>query len=133
MGRVNSYKKDLSTTLLNSKNRTRRVDQIPYGKVLILPSLSSKLTASPHHMPLPFSRFYQVYSGTNQNYKVARLEENTTYQLRICASNEAGTGPFSPTASLSTTKAPPPLIKGMLNPITFLWDEGNIAGNSKGK
>lgn len=55
--------------------------------------------------------FYQVYSGTNQNYKVARLEENTTYHLRICASNEAGTGPFSPIASLSTTKAPPPLIK----------------------
>ncbi|XP_050695268.1 fibronectin type-III domain-containing protein 3A-like isoform X4 [Eriocheir sinensis] len=55
--------------------------------------------------------FYQVYSGTNQNYKVARLEENTKYHLRICASNEAGTGPFSPIASLSTTKAPPPLIK----------------------
>lgn len=55
--------------------------------------------------------FYQVYSGTNQNYKVARLEENTKYHLRICASNEAGTGPFSPITSLSTTKAPPPLIK----------------------
>ncbi|KAK8391572.1 hypothetical protein O3P69_017245 [Scylla paramamosain] len=55
--------------------------------------------------------FYQVYSGTNQNYKVARLEENTKYHLRICANNEAGTGPFSPITSLSTTKAPPPLIK----------------------
>lgn len=61
---------------------------------------------------ISIDRFYQVYSGTNQNYKVARLEENTKYHLRICASNEAGTGPFSPITSLSTTKAPPPLIKG---------------------
>ncbi|KAG7174397.1 Fibronectin type-III domain-containing protein 3a-like [Homarus americanus] len=55
--------------------------------------------------------FYQVYSGTNQNYKVVRLEENTAYHLRICASNEAGVGPYSAVAHLSTTKAPPPPLK----------------------
>ncbi|KAK7020755.1 Fibronectin type 3 domain [Halocaridina rubra] len=52
--------------------------------------------------------FYQVYSGTNQNFKLVRLEENTEYRLRICASNEAGVGPYSPIVELSTTKAPPP-------------------------
>lgn len=55
--------------------------------------------------------FYQVYNGTNQNYKVVRLEENTEYHLRICASNEAGIGPYSAVAHLSTTKAPPPPLK----------------------
>ncbi|XP_068242077.1 fibronectin type-III domain-containing protein 3A-like isoform X2 [Palaemon carinicauda] len=52
--------------------------------------------------------FYQVYSGTNQNFKLVRLDENTEYRLRICASNEAGVGPYSPVVHLSTTKAPPP-------------------------
>ncbi|XP_071530089.1 fibronectin type-III domain-containing protein 3A-like isoform X6 [Panulirus ornatus] len=55
--------------------------------------------------------FYQVYNGTNQNYKVVRLEENTEYRLRICASNEAGVGPYSAVAHLSTTKAPPLPLK----------------------
>lgn len=84
--------------------------------------LPSLILSSRHYHHLEYhitiistDRFYQVYSGTNQNYKVARLEENTTYHLRICASNEAGTGPFSPIASLSTTKAPPPLIKGRVS------------------
>ncbi|XP_063590044.1 fibronectin type-III domain-containing protein 3A-like [Penaeus indicus] len=54
------------------------------------------------------TEFYQVYNGTNQNFKVVRLEENTLYRLRICASNEAGVGPYSPVVELRTTKAPPP-------------------------
>lgn len=47
----------------------------------------------------------------SQSYKVVRLEENTEYRLRICASNEAGTGPYSPVAHFSTVKAPPPPLK----------------------
>ncbi|XP_042879539.1 fibronectin type-III domain-containing protein 3A-like isoform X2 [Penaeus japonicus] len=54
------------------------------------------------------TEFYQVYNGTNQNFKVVRLEENTLYRLRICANNEAGVGPYSPVVELRTTKAPPP-------------------------
>lgn len=57
-------------------------------------------------------RFYQIYSGTNHSFKVGKLEENSTYRLRICASNEAGLGPFSEPVEFTTTKAPPPPIKG---------------------
>ncbi|RXG73719.1 Fibronectin type-III domain-containing protein 3a [Armadillidium vulgare] len=57
------------------------------------------------------SEFYQIYSGTNHSFKVGKLEENSTYRLRICASNEAGLGPFSDPLEFTTTKAPPPPIK----------------------
>ncbi|KAK4328332.1 hypothetical protein Pmani_001253 [Petrolisthes manimaculis] len=79
------------------------------GKNLDLLTYSLQMEfPNPHHGT---KEFYQVYSGTSQSYKVVRLEENTEYRLRICASNEAGTGPYSPIACLSTTKAPPPPLK----------------------
>lgn len=79
------------------------------GKNLDLLSYSLQMEfPNPHNGT---REFYQVYSGTGQSYKVVRLEENMEYRLRICASNEAGTGPYSPVARLSTIKAPPPPLK----------------------
>lgn len=52
-----------------------------------------------------------VYSGVNTSHKVTRLSENTIYKFRICASNEAGNGPYSEEYSFSTLKAPPAAMK----------------------
>ena len=58
-------------------------------------------------------RFYQIYSGTNQYFKINKLEEITGYRLKICASNEAGVGPFSEPIEFFTSKAPPAPLKGL--------------------
>ena len=57
-------------------------------------------------------RFHVVYSGTGVSHKVSKLSENRTYKFRLCASNEAGQGPFSNTYEFKTAYAHPPAIKG---------------------
>lgn len=59
-------------------------------------------------------RYSIVYSGVNTSHKVSRLSENTIYKFRICASNEAGNGPYSEEYSFSTLKAPPAAMKGII-------------------
>ena len=56
--------------------------------------------------------FQPVYTGPAHNHKVTRLSELTSYEFRIYASNEAGSGPHSDTCSFTTTKAPPAAPKG---------------------
>ena len=63
-------------------------------------------------MDLVFCRFHAVYSGTGVSHKVSKLAENKTYKFRLCASNEAGQGPFSTTYEFKTAYAHPPAIKG---------------------
>lgn len=53
-----------------------------------------------------------MYRGTSTSTKVTRLTEDTEYQFRICAINGAGQGPFSDLYKFSTSKAPPPQVKG---------------------
>jgi len=53
-----------------------------------------------------------VYSGPSHSYKVNKLSEMTSYDFRIFASNVAGSGPYSETYTFTTTKAPPPSLKG---------------------
>ncbi|XP_052782735.1 fibronectin type-III domain-containing protein 3A-like isoform X3 [Mya arenaria] len=55
--------------------------------------------------------FIEVYKGQALNTKVNRLSEMTSYDFRIYASNDAGSGPYSETYTFSTTKAPPPALK----------------------
>lgn len=56
--------------------------------------------------------FIQIYDGINHSHKVSKLSEDTEYTFRICASNEAGQGPYSDHYTFKTTKAPPPALKG---------------------
>lgn len=56
--------------------------------------------------------FQSVYSGSAHAFKVNRLLEMTSYEFRICASNDAGQGPYSETTTYTTTKAPPPALRG---------------------
>ncbi|XP_070212952.1 fibronectin type-III domain-containing protein 3a-like [Littorina saxatilis] len=56
--------------------------------------------------------FQAVYSGPAHTHKVNRLTEMTSYEFRIFASNDAGHGPYSDTIMFTTTKAPPPALKG---------------------
>ncbi|XP_066267378.1 fibronectin type-III domain-containing protein 3A-like isoform X1 [Branchiostoma lanceolatum] len=56
-------------------------------------------------------RFVSIYAGTNTNFKVNRLSEQTPYNFRILATNDAGEGPFSPIYQFITQKAPPPAMK----------------------
>ena len=56
--------------------------------------------------------WYQVYSGNNHTYKVAKLMENTEYRFRISAITDAGQGPFSTVHTFRTLYTPPPAVKG---------------------
>ncbi|BFZ00266.1 hypothetical protein BsWGS_03305 [Bradybaena similaris] len=55
--------------------------------------------------------FQPVYTGPAHTHKVTRLTELTSYEFRIFASNDAGSGPYSDTYTFTTTKAPPPPLK----------------------
>ncbi|CAG5117976.1 unnamed protein product, partial [Candidula unifasciata] len=55
--------------------------------------------------------FQPVYTGPAQTHKVTRLTELTSYEFRIVATNDAGSGPYSDTYTFTTTKAPPPPLK----------------------
>ncbi|XP_054719651.1 fibronectin type-III domain-containing protein 3A-like isoform X2 [Uloborus diversus] len=57
--------------------------------------------------------FVPIYHGPGQSYKVSRLQENTSFQFRICASSESGQGPYSPVYSFQTSLAPPPSLKAV--------------------
>jgi len=43
---------------------------------------------------------------------VVKLTELTQYAFRICASNDAGFGPYSDVYYFTTSKASPPAIRG---------------------
>lgn len=55
-----------------------------------------------------------VYQGTSNSYKINKLQEMTSYDFRIFASNAAGSGPYSEVYTFTTLKAPPPVLKGKL-------------------
>ena len=61
--------------------------------------------------------FQAVYQGSAHMFKVNKLSEVTSYDFRLYASNVAGSGPYSETYTFTTTKAPPPALKGR---VTFL-------------
>lgn len=58
-----------------------------------------------------------MYKGQAYTCKVNRLAEMTSYEFRVYASNDAGSGPYSEAYSFSTTKAPPPALKGIETPL----------------
>lgn len=64
--------------------------------------------------------FIPVYKGAMLSHKINRLQETTQYSFRINACNKAGDGPYSPVFKCSTSKAPPPAVKG----------EGNYTSSS---
>lgn len=55
--------------------------------------------------------FQMVYQGTSNSYKINKLQEMTSYDLRLFASNAAGSGPYSEVYTFTTLKAPPPALK----------------------
>jgi len=57
------------------------------------------------------SKFVTTYTGAAVSYKVIKLQELSSYTFRINASNDAGSGPFSPLYSFTTTKSAPPPMK----------------------
>uniref|UniRef100_A0A8D8Y368 Fibronectin type-III domain-containing protein 3a n=2 Tax=Cacopsylla melanoneura TaxID=428564 RepID=A0A8D8Y368_9HEMI len=52
-----------------------------------------------------------VYQGTNYSCKINKLQELTTYNFYITATNDAGQGPYSEAYSFTTCTAPPPPLK----------------------
>ncbi|XP_066904010.1 fibronectin type-III domain-containing protein 3A [Halyomorpha halys] len=64
-------------------------------------------------MSLHSNRRMLVYEGTSTSCKVSRLQEQTSYNFTITASNSTGKGPESETYIFSTVIAPPPLVKGL--------------------
>ncbi len=57
-------------------------------------------------------RFVTIYRGPSHTYKVQRLNESSSYCLRIQAVSEAGEGLFSEVHTFHTTKSVPPALKG---------------------
>uniref|UniRef100_A0A673J4G9 Fibronectin type III domain-containing protein 3B-like n=1 Tax=Sinocyclocheilus rhinocerous TaxID=307959 RepID=A0A673J4G9_9TELE len=56
-------------------------------------------------------RFVTIYRGPSHTYKVQRLNESSSYCLRIQAVSEAGEGLFSEVHAFHTTKSVPPALK----------------------
>uniref|UniRef100_A0A671PR24 Fibronectin type III domain-containing protein 3B-like n=1 Tax=Sinocyclocheilus anshuiensis TaxID=1608454 RepID=A0A671PR24_9TELE len=56
-------------------------------------------------------RFVTIYRGPSHTYKVQRLNESSSYCLRIQAVSEAGEGLFSEVHTFHTTKSIPPALK----------------------
>ncbi len=56
-------------------------------------------------------QFQSVYNGPAPSHKVNKLSENTRYRFRVCASNQAGMGPFSKVHDFATAYALPPPMK----------------------
>ncbi|XP_048839383.1 fibronectin type-III domain-containing protein 3A-like [Brienomyrus brachyistius] len=56
-------------------------------------------------------RFMSLYKGPCHTHKVQRLNESTSYALRIRALNEAGEGPFSDVYTFTTPLSPPGPLK----------------------
>lgn len=63
-----------------------------------------------------------VYQGTSNSYKINKLQEMTSYDLRLFASNAAGSGPYSEVYTFTTLKAPPPAPKG----ITHYFNQSSL-------
>ena len=61
-----------------------------------------------------FYRFHTIYSGPLTSYKVNKLQENTVYRFRICASNSTGIGPVSAVYEFTTAFTHPAPIKSKL-------------------
>lgn len=59
-----------------------------------------------------FFSFQVIYEGSSHFFKVNKLQETTNYNFRIYASNDVGSGPYSEIYTFSTTKAPPPAVRG---------------------
>lgn len=55
--------------------------------------------------------FVPIYHGSGLSCKVNRLQENTSYHFRICASSLSGQGPYSSVHTFTTSRAPPPSLK----------------------
>jgi hypothetical protein len=53
-----------------------------------------------------------MYTGNTSSHKINKLQENTSYDFRICAKNDTGVGPWSEIYTFTTTKAPPNALKG---------------------
>lgn len=60
-----------------------------------------------------FFSFQVIYEGSSHFFKVNKLQETMNYNFRIYASNDVGSGPYSEIYTFTTTKAPPPAVRGM--------------------
>ncbi|GFT38687.1 fibronectin type-III domain-containing protein 3A [Nephila pilipes] len=56
-------------------------------------------------------RFIPVYQGPTHTFKVMKLQELTSYNFRIYASNEEGDGPSSEIFTFTTLRSLPPALK----------------------
>uniref|UniRef100_A0A8C5LUX6 Contactin 2 n=1 Tax=Leptobrachium leishanense TaxID=445787 RepID=A0A8C5LUX6_9ANUR len=79
--------------------------------------------------------------GLDTVARLSSLRPDTTYHLTVRAYNRAGTGPASPTANVTTTKAPPSRAPGSIswtiarsslnikwNPVMALKNESSVTG-----
>ncbi|CAF1622355.1 unnamed protein product [Adineta ricciae] len=79
--------------------------------------------------------FNCIYTGTTYSHKINKLQENTSYNFRICAKNDSGAGLWSGIHTFTTTKAPPnPLKAPNITEITstscvFNWQAHKSLGN----
>ncbi|VDP95849.1 unnamed protein product [Echinostoma caproni] len=53
-----------------------------------------------------------IYEGTETSYKATRLQENSSYSFRVCASNVSGPGVYSTVRTITTPRLPPPVVRG---------------------
>ena len=61
---------------------------------------------------LSLGRFHEVFRGNGVTHRLARLQPDTKYTLKIAATSESGQGVWSDHVTFSTAPSPPPAPTG---------------------
>lgn len=76
-------------------------------------------------------QFTEIFKGCANYFKINKLNENTIYMVRICASNESGTSDWSNEYEYKTAKSPPlqpecPFIELTQNSCLVNWKRSKL-------
>ena len=80
--------------------------------------------------------FHTVYTGSQSSYEARNLDPATTYLIRVCATNSAGTSDWSESSQAITPAAPPAAVTGLYlssstaTSLTLAWERPTANGEN---
>ena len=80
--------------------------------------------------------FHTVYTGSQSSYEARNLDPATTYLMRVCATNSAGTSDWSESSQAITPAAPPAAVTGLYlssstaTSLTLAWERPTANGEN---
>ena len=80
--------------------------------------------------------FHTVYTGSQSSFEARNLDPATTYLIRVCATNSAGTSEWSESSQAITPAAPPAVVSGLYlrsstaSSLTLAWERPTANGEN---